>query len=68
VTQPTPTGPVPVVYMSAASAGEVIARWDAWQCEACGSRYSEPFDRHGAPTRCGGELVAVTVTITRRTP
>lgn len=58
--------PVPVVYMSAAGAGELLARWDAWQCERCGSRYGQPHDQHGAPNRCGGELVPVVVTVTRR--
>ena len=46
--------------------GAVLASWDAWQCQDCGSRYGQRYDQHGAPQPCGGVLVAVTVTITRR--
>ena len=46
----------------------LIAQWDAWQCQACGCRYGQPYDQHGAPGPCGGELEPVTVTITRRSP
>lgn len=46
--------------------GTVLASWPAWQCQDCGSRYGQRYDQHGAPQPCGGALLAVTVTITRR--
>lgn len=49
-----------------ATGPNVIATWHGWHCEDCGGRYSQRYDQHGAPTRCGGQLVPVTVTITRR--
>lgn len=57
---------LPAELLLAPDAPEVLARWDAWQCPDCGSRYGQPFADHGAPTPCGGRLIPVTVTVTGR--
>lgn len=51
------TAPAP----PAVNHGEVLDRWDSWQCAACGSRY-----RYRATGHPCGELMPVTVTITAR--
>jgi hypothetical protein len=47
---------------------EVLSTWDGWQCAECGCRYRQGAEAgpHGAPTQCPGELIPVTVTVTRR--
>lgn len=42
------------------AAGERLAWWDSWLCEACGRRTSVPFTCHGGPA------APITVTLSRR--
>jgi hypothetical protein len=54
----------PIVVMPAGAvipAGPVLAAYDAWACEGCGSRYWIAYTDHPC-----GPLTPVTVTITRR--
>lgn len=54
--------PAPAARVAEAARQRVLGSYDAFACEACGSRYSQPFTDHGC-----GPLTPVTVTITTKT-
>ncbi|WP_433732550.1 hypothetical protein ACQP2Y_46710 (plasmid) [Actinoplanes sp. CA-051413] len=53
--------PAPAPRVAEALRPRVLGSYDAFACEACGSRYSQPFPDHGC-----GPLTPVTVTITTK--
>lgn len=59
--KPATRKPVPAPRVAEAPRPRVLGSYDAFACEACGSRYSQPFTDH----RCG-PLTPVTVTITTK--
>jgi hypothetical protein len=45
----------------------LLEEWDAFACLTCDRRYAQPVPTHGAPERCPGSLIPVTVQIRLRT-
>jgi hypothetical protein len=60
----TPTGgqPAPSVTSPADDAGALLATWDAWHCQHCGSRWFEPS------RCCGTTPTPVRMEMHRRIP